>query len=296
MLHNEFAIDPAQIQSLNDIRLLEARFGFDKGALISGFPKAWFKEVADRITRLVSGQQADNVTDELQLLKSNAVVNFNRVYNPPNWLSAVNNSNQIKPFHRIVEHTLAQPPEQIANINALKNADFSVTPQIIRSAQVLSRAAEGILFNAEKVSIIDPFICITGRGYKTTLLEMMRLCQKQNVSFHVFCEDEGKADWERTRKPALENFKRELPDNIDLNWYSLSDGDNGYLHQRSIFTAKGGIIYDRGFSQPGDIDQRNTLMDINLMPLATLEQKSGEFNEIIQSPNFTLVHPVWGSK
>ena len=83
MLHNEFAIDPSQIQSLNDIRLLEARFGFDKGSLISGFPKAWFKEVAERITRLVSTQQADNVTDELQLLKSNSLVNFNRVYNPP---------------------------------------------------------------------------------------------------------------------------------------------------------------------------------------------------------------------
>lgn len=294
MIHLEFAIDPEQIKDFRDLQLLESRFGFDKGALLSCFPKEWYRTVAEKLNRTTTDNQIDRVTDRLSSLKSRSLFSSGREYQGGTWLGAANQSHAERPFHRIVEDTLNQPPELVSKFDLLEEDDFSVPAQILRTADALANASKALLIGAEKVTIIDPFFCLTKSGYRKTLLAMMALCIKKSVTFHIFSEEDGKPAWV-VRNAQLDSFKNEMPGNIKLIFYCISDNDNGYIHPRAIFTGKGGIIYDRGFSEPGDRDQRGTPTDINLMSNAMHQQKSSDYNEVSQSAFFALVRPVWKS-
>ncbi|CAM3474429.1 hypothetical protein [Parendozoicomonas haliclonae] len=296
MLHREFAINPDQIQDISDLRLLEARFGFDKGALISTFPKKWFGEVAERISRQASSNQADYISEDLKILKNNALASFSRNFDDSEWFQSAAHSHEEKPFHRIVDNTQPEPPTVIHSIHNLRETDFSITPQIERTAEALAHAAEALLANAEKVTLFDPYFCITKTGYRKTLLAMMALCRKTRVRFHVYAEEDGKPDWDSVIVPALQTLLENIPDNIELNFYHVSDDGSGYVHARGLFTGKGGIIYDRGFEEPNDHDQRQTPTDVQLMNRSTLEQKARDYNETQLSPRLNLKNRWSGVK
>ena len=68
MLHLEFAVAPTEVNSLADLALLDARLGFDRGAVLSGFPKAWFREVSDQLRRTHQGDTLDRATERLSLI------------------------------------------------------------------------------------------------------------------------------------------------------------------------------------------------------------------------------------
>ncbi|GLR74376.1 hypothetical protein GCM10007855_12500 [Aliivibrio sifiae] len=92
--------------------------------------------------------------------------------------------------------------------------------------------------------------------------------------------------------PLIERIK---PENIKLYWYCADDERSGFLHSRGLFTAKGGLIYDRGFAEPGDRDQRQELTDITPMPTDLLHAKANSYNTSLQYDDFKLVRGVWSS-
>lgn len=296
MLHKEFAIDPDQIQDLKDIRLLEGRFGYDKGALISAYPPGWLKQVADRICSNLSNRQPDTVTDELRELKENSVAQFGRRFraNKP-WVDSASTSHQQKPFHRLVESSLGTPPTLVTSIYDLKNSDFEISHQTFRTAKALADASDLLLMNAEKVTLVDPYFCLTKPSFQNTLIELMGRCEKPKVSFHVFTEEDGKVSWEDDRQPALQEFvQKYIPKNCSLSWYSISDDGTGYMHARGLFTVKGGIKYDRGFETPRDEDAKRASADVGVMSSPEWQQKIADYNEIQLPDRFKLIHK-WSS-
>ena len=122
----------------------------------------------------------------------------------------------------------------------------------------------------------------------------MKVCKKDEVEFHVFSEEDGKPAWQRTEQ-ALEEFKATLPENIKLFWYCADDSGSGFLHARGLFTAKGGLVYDRGFEEPNDVAQRTELTDITPMPSNLLQAKATSYNTSLQYEDFVLVRDVWSS-
>jgi hypothetical protein len=293
MLHLEFAIEPSQIKSIADLQLIESRFGYDKGALITSLPNAWCKEVMDRLGHLDT--QINAITDFISSLKSKSLFRSQRAQAGADWLAIATSTHQAKPFHRVIEKSLNSPPELLGDINLLRDCDFSLNTQVACDAPTLALASEALLLNAEKVTIVDPYLCMSKPGAKKTLLEMMRICQKSHVDFHVFSEDNRIANWSTVVVPKLEAFKRQLPNNIKLHCYAMDDDNTNFLHQRSVFTGKGGLIYDRGFTESPDHDQRRILMPIQFMGQVALEQNSLEYNEASQSENYIICKPVWHS-
>ncbi len=295
MLHKEFAINPDQIQSLPDLRLLEARFGYDKGALISAFPKKWFREVAGRLSTRISARGADNISDRLKAFKAQSIANFSREFKAESWEESVKISHDDKPFHRIVEPSQKEPPVVIASIHDLEQADFTIPSQIEqRTATLLADAGAALLVPAEKVTVFDPYIDITKPGCQKTLSEMMGLCKKQSVRFHVFSGSGNSPEWSYVLN-ALQNFSEKIPSNIELHWHHVHDKGSGYFHSRGFFTSKGGITYDKGFIEPPDRDQRETPMDVHIMTQSTLEQKSRNFNDA-QLADRLVLENNWNSK
>ncbi len=292
MLHNEFAIAPEQIQDIRDLRFLEARFGFNKGALISAFPKRWFAQVAERLKLSLGDAQVDRISDDLKQFKEQCVLGFSRDFNSgKQWIDSVLESNQTKPFHRIIEQSLNQPPEFISNIHALRDHDFFNPNQVSRTSQALADAAELLLINAEKVTLFDPYFCLTDKPYQKTFLEIIQKCQKPKVTFNIFCKEENKPDWQTSRKPDIEEFAaNNLANGQKLRWFSISDNGSGAIHPRGLFTGKGGINYDRGFAEPNAHEQRNELTDVSIMNAVELQQKSSDYNDTQISDKFTIVN------
>ncbi|SHO57661.1 hypothetical protein [Vibrio quintilis] len=61
----------------------------------------------------------------------------------------------------------------------------------------------------------------TKQGYQNTLLALMALCQKAEVEFHIFSEEDKKRAW-ADREQALQAVKAKLPEHIKLFWYCNS--------------------------------------------------------------------------
>ncbi|PSV47848.1 hypothetical protein [Photobacterium sp. GB-36] len=294
MLHLEFAVAPTEIKSLTDLALLDARLGFDRGAVLSSFPKAWFRDVSDQLRRTHNGTSLDRATERLNSFKNNKTVSFTRAYQKGSWINAAIVSHGNVPFHRLVEQSFTQLPTFVSSITELEDPDFNYNSQFPRDALSLAKAATALLLGAEKVTIYDPYICATKAGYLKTLIELMKLCNKGEVEFHVFSEEDGKPAWDRTEQ-ALVEFKETMPENIKLYWYCADDDSSGFLHSRGLFTAKGGLIYDRGFIEPTDRYQRQELTDIIPMSITLLQAKAKSYNTSLQYEDFKLVRGVWSS-
>jgi len=295
MLYKEFAIEPNQIRDIGDLRLLEARFGYDKGALISSFPSKWFKAVLASLRAMNDDHRVDSLTDILRDIREKALHRYSRDYDSDNWLTAAKSSHEVKPFHRILESTLSEPPVFIGSLDNLENNDFDLITHCTRTASDMPAVVETLLSGAEKVTLVDPYACVTKSGYKKTLLALMRKCQKPDVTFVVFSKEAGKSDW-ASRKIALNTFAQQLPANITIHWCSLDDGGTGFLHNRFIFTAKGGINFDRGFDEPSDRDQKQSRNDLNPLSINHLNEYTQTYNTAQLTAPLTLAQPIWRSK
>ena len=294
MLHLEFAIAPTEIKTINDLQLLDARLGFDKGAVLSVFPKGWFREVNEYLSSAYHGVNLDRALTLVLSLKNKKTASFLRHYEGTSWNEAAVESHGSDSFHRLVEESFDDRPIFLPSTDELGDEDFDFNSRYPRDAISLSKAATALLIGAEKVTIYDPFICITKPGYRKTLLALMNLCKKQDVEFHIFSEEDGKPDWSDTEQ-ALRDFKLSFPNNIKLYWYCVTDHGSGFLHSRGLFTAKGGLVYDRGFEEPNAREQRAELTDVTPMPISMLSGKSETYNTSLSYDDFELVRDVWTS-
>lgn len=75
-----FAVAPTEVTSLADLAFLDARLGFDRGAVLSGFPKAWFRDVSNQLRRAYQGNTLDRATERLRAFKENKTVAFNPAF------------------------------------------------------------------------------------------------------------------------------------------------------------------------------------------------------------------------
>ena len=293
MLHLEFAIAPSQISSIADLVILESRLGYEKGAVLSRFPKSWFREVLQKLNMELDGSKLDRATEKLRALQSSKLVALGRPFEGNAWIEAAINNHATKPFHLLVEESFNEQPIFISSLVDLGDQDFSFRTSYRREAQSLAVAASALLFGTEKVTIYDPFICATISGYRKVLLELMKICNKPVVEFHIFSEEDKKPAWELTEQ-ALQSFVRDMPTNIKLFWYCANDHGTGFLHPRGLFTAKGGLVYDRGFVEPNSREQRAEFTDITPMASETLQSKAKSYNAS-QHEDFELVRAVWCS-
>jgi hypothetical protein len=293
MLHLEIAVAPEQVRNLADLNLLEARIGFDKGAVLSRFPSTWYAQVAQHLVR--QDGNVDRVTEKLKCIKDSRLVGFGRAFDGENWSAAAQLSHQQNPFHRVIDGVSIQPPHFINDLQLTGDVDFQYQTQYPKDAKSLAMAAQALLIDAEKITVFDNFICPTRPGCINTLNEMFQLCTKAEVEVHVFSEEAANTPSMQGRIKALEALKGQLPQNIKLYWYWLDDNGSGHLHQRGLFTGKGGLIYDRGFEEPTDHLQRKVLTDISPMSQRTLEAKARDFNPAQLGPGLTMSFAPWCS-
>ena len=277
MLFREFAIEPSQIKNLSELRFIESRFGYENGCLISAFPSDWLRHA---ITAIQTEQttQIDKFTELLRQITQKSLHRYGRQFANKGWIESALESNAEKPFHRIIEPSEPRVTTHLRSLFDLEDTDFQLIPECNRTARQMSEVSWELVTGAEKISIVDAYATPTNKGYIKTINAIAACTKKDHVELVIYSEEDQCHDAFEIRRKTLESLKVQLPKNIKLTWCFLSDNGTGYMHPRALFTAKGGINFDRGFQEPSDVDQKNAPNLLSVLTKVQLEKFTFDYN------------------
>ena len=295
-MHFEYAVEPRAIgSSWATFRYLIEQFGFDKGKLISQFPKHWFRDVYEATSGFLPVQKL-RVTEALNQAKKNKVVRCNRPYdgNSGNWLHNALSEHRRSPFRAIVA---AENPsgdaavllaDDIDELHPLMNVPHDGA--VPRDPGSLSAALKEMLRFGSRILFIDPFYDPFNARYKDTLRECLNIVRTLNPDAH--CEIHYRFHRDKPANDDLERaatqlFRGVVPDGIKVTIFCWREKVGGAdFHARYLLTDKWGIGIDAGFSAEGG----HQTTDMHLMTFELSQEKLKAFSR--DATDYELVDPV----
>ena len=275
-MHHEYAVQPAAIgSSWGTFRYVFEKFGFQKGRLISRFPRTWSRLVIEAAEEAGVGDLAHaRIVEKLRQARQTAFIRTGRDYDPDlgNWVENALASHATMPFRGIIAHD-GRPEDTVislADLDAEHNLMEAPTSQDIpRTAVDLARACHLLLFAAREIDLVDPFfdIGIGGEDYCGPLEQMMsglHTAGKENVCvrIHYRAHRNRPSQTEIVQDPGRW-INVTLPEDYELHLYAWAQRPDGEdLHDRFILCDCGGIMVGAGFAASGAQENATfTLLD-----------------------------------
>jgi hypothetical protein len=222
-MHFEYAVEPRAIgSSWTTFRYLIEQFGFDKGRLISQFPKHWFRDVYVATTGFLPVQKL-RVAEALNQAKKNKVVRCNRPYdaNAGNWLHNALSEHRRSPFRAIVA---AENPsgdeavlvaDEIDEQQPLMNVPHD---SAVRRASLSAAMREMLRFGA-RILFVDAFYDPFNSRYRDTFRECFNIVRTLNpdavceIHYRFHKDKPANDDLERA---ATQLFRGVVPDGMKV--------------------------------------------------------------------------------
>lgn len=258
----EYAVEPQAIgSSWERFRYLIEKFGFDRGRLISQFPKAWLKEVYTASAKMKPIERA-RLEVALNQAKQHKVIRSGRPYDPAvgDWLQNAVAQHAVSPFHAIIAD---QNPASIAGVLAVDEADelnplmvSAHTWDVERVGLSLAAAMRPLLASAKTVLFVDRFFDISKAQYQQTLkacLDVIHASGAGGVRCEIhFCDHDKRPPPEFVEREAHKWIRGVLPAGMSLVLFSWKERASGAdFHARYLLTDVGGINVEAGFSAEG---------------------------------------------
>ena len=296
MLH-EYAVEPHAIGSdWHTFRYLIEKFGFDRGRLISRFPKRWFREVYSASSGFTD-MQRKYMEEMLAQAKKYKVVHSGRPYDPGlgGWLDNALAQQGVDPFHAIIAEV--KPVGQGVVLEAAKIDEREPllaaphTWEVARVGAVLANAIGPMLKSARTVLLVDPYFDIREPRYQETLQACLEIVQSSNAG-GARCEIHYR---DHDTRPPPEMVEREarrwlagiIPDGMSITLFAWTEKARGEdFHARYLLTDVGGISVEAGFSAEGDHQK----VLLGLLALDLVQAKTASFER--GSTVYDLVGPV----
>jgi len=276
-MHYEYAVEPQAIgSSWENFRYLIEKFGFDKGRLISQFPKSWFREVYEAADTL-SPMQRKRVEEALNHAKKNKVVRSGRSYDPTigSWLENALAEHKRQPFHAIIASDAPKGEASALSMDTLdESAPLMKVPHeedIVRDIGSIATALRGLLHFGSRLVFVDAYFDPFNTRQKKLFRELFRIVGELNP--RAICE----IHYRNNTKNGLSNdiLKREaavlskdiIPPGMRITFFCWCEKDAGEdFHARYLLTEKGGIRVDAGFEPIGSHETSDfSLMDYELV-------------------------------
>ena len=271
----EYAVDPQAIGSnWQTFRYLIEKFGFDRGRLISQFPKHWLREVYTASVGFTELQRK-RVEVLLTHAKKYKVVRFARDYDPQlgGWLDNALAQHATIPFHAIISetkparHDAVLLADEVDDLHPLMDAPHT---WLVPRVGEIARAMAPMLIAARTLLFVDRYFDISSRRYQDTLKECLDVVQLGGSGL-LQCEIHY---YEDDRKPTVayieQNARRWLrgviPRGMTVALYRWQEKENGEdFHARDLLTEFGGINVESGFSAEGEQQSvRLTLLSFDI--------------------------------
>ena len=258
----EYAVEPAAIASdWQTCRYLAEKFGFDRGRLLSLFPRKWLQLAIEASSHLPDIEKAEVIEEAHAKLKRDSSIRSGRSYDPTigNWLRNALAQQAVDPFHAIVASSNPTSAPSVLVVGELDETHPLLQVQqdaaITREAPSLVAAMNLLLQSAEKVLFVDAYYDPFNIRYQDTLRACLRAIHEGNPG--ATCEIHH-LDGERC--PSVDAIEREarvkfigiIPDGMTVSivrWRERRGGED--FHARFVLTDKGGIGIDAGLSAEG---------------------------------------------
>lgn len=292
----EYAIDPQALgSSWQNFRYIIEKFGFDKGRLISQFPKQWFREVY-AATDGMPPMQKKRIEEALNQAKKNKVARFNRPYDSSMacWLDAALREHDREPFHAIIANENPGGDSEVCFAEDLdENDELMAVPHdcaVKRDIESITAALRSFLRLGSRIVFVDPFFDPYCDRQRLLFLECFTIVKDLNPK--AACEihyrfHRNKPSNEELERDATRLFKEIIPDGICLTVYCWKERVGGEdFHARYLLTERGGLRVDAGFDPVGD--HQNT--DIALMDYELCQRRLASFER--HAVDYDLVEPV----
>jgi hypothetical protein len=295
----EYAVEPKMMGSSWDIfRYLIEKFGFDRGRLISRFPKRWEREVIEAAQQAgMSDVRFKSLVSRLQHAKSTALIPSGRNYDPAagGWLENALLQQVTKPFHAIIaseyrgDHTCVLVGADVDETNALMIAPNSW--EVARVGADLATAMAPFLKSSKDVLFVDRFFNVEDVRYKETLRASLAIIAESGID-DVRCEIHY---GEHDRRPPLELVERNagrwlagvIPAGMSIKLFGWKEKAGGAdFHARFLLTDRGGMNVEAGFSADGSHQK----VLLALLGGAICQQKMAAFAR--HSTEYELIEPV----
>lgn len=292
----EYAVEPQAIgSSWATFRYVIEKFGFDKGRLISEFPKKWFREVYDATAGLPPIQKK-RIEEALNLARKSKVVRSRRPYDRDagDWLHNALTEQQRNPFRAIIA---GQKPdgsdvvllaEDLDELHPLMSVPHDCA--IVRDAPSLAAAMKEMLRFSSHILFVDPFFDPFNQRYKNTLRECLIIISGENPD--AVCEIHYRYHDNKTTNEDLEReagnlFPGIIPAGVKVSIFCWRQKNGGAdFHARYLLTERGGIAVEAGFSAEGD----HQTTDMHLMSFELSQERIGAFER--NATEYELVEPV----
>lgn len=292
-MHYEYAVEPAAIaEDWKTCRYLAELFGFDRGRLLSQFPKIWLSMAIDAAAHLPPVEK-QRVIEKLRRLREHASVRRGRAFDPTGgtWVDNALTQHANMPFRAIVAatdvagHAEVVMPDDVSETHPL----FTVmrNAKIPREAAAITTALAPLLACARRVLLVDKYYDPFRAKYQQTLRELLAVAHAGGpaIEFEVhYCEHVHCPDAVAIEREAATKFVGVIPAGMTIKivrWREKPGGVN--FHARYLLTDRGGIGVDAGFSSEG----RHQSTDIQLLEtqfardsIASLDFSASTFDHV----------------
>lgn len=296
MLH-EYAVEPKAIGSnWQAFRYLIEKFGFDRGRLISQFPKAWLREVYEASIAF-KPLERKRLEESLARAKKSALMRSGRPYDPAlgGWLQNAIPQHRAAPFHAIIATDNAGGDASILvadDIDELTPLMVSThTWEVQRTGPDLAKAVAPLLKSARDLVFVDRFFDVSRERYKKTLKACLGVVHSSGArgtrcEIH-FVDHDTRPAIEVVERDAPRWLKGVIPEGMSVALYAWKEKLGGEdFHARYLLTEVGGVSVDAGFSAEGEHQN----VQVALLASDFCEKKRQDFAR--DSKVYDLAQPV----
>ena len=295
----EYAVEPKAIgSSWESFRYLIEKFGFDRGRLISRFPKTWERQVIE--TAQQSGMKDvkfKSLVSRLQKAKVRALIRSGRECNPAagDWLDNALKQHALEPFHAVIASENRGDQDFILVTDDMdEDHPLMIAPlnrDVPRTGKALAEAMSLLLKSAKKVRFIDRYFNIKKARYKETLKALLFVIAENGVNdvcceIH-FCNHKRRTPTEHVEQNAGNWLAGVIPEGMSVRTFVWQEKKGGAdFHARYLLTDLGGMSVDAGFSAEG---AHQTVL-LSLLSHDLHEKKLSAFER--NSTEYQLIKPV----
>ena len=293
----EYAVEPQAIGSdWPTFRFLMSQFGFDRGRLISQFPKRWLRDVYTAAAD-VPDLHRKRMEEALKLAKRRKVVSFGRPYEPRlgGWFENALAQHAASPFRAIITETNPTGDDAVLHAADLdEHEPLMAAPHswmVRRVGTELANAMAPMLIAARRLLLVDRYFDVRDRRYLETLKACLDVaCSGEGrgprCEIH-FGDHESRPSMAEVERSAGQWLKGVVPVGTAVTlhaWREKTAGED--FHARDLLTDVGGINVEAGFSaEHGGENVRLTLLPSNVWESTLLAFER-------QSVVYDLVEPV----
>lgn len=301
MIYHEVAIDPASVEDLKDLGLIEKLFGFEHGRLIAMMPdpkkgkgRKWTECLIDHLKEKLPGDFAlKQVREKVELIQRCAVIHSRKgtvVHENGSWFTTVQAAHSEKEFQAILCGDSCDEP-----LPFCKFQDFHTLPESYpdclkypvhvtdspKDPRVFLKNLTPLIAAANRLVFIDPYFNPVPeenwkwRNFVRDLSEYLRQARRTyvEVAFHGKLPEDAH-DPEMYANQARREIEDWFPPETELSFCVWSGQIGGQrLHARYLLTNKGGAGLEYGLD--ASPDQRT---DVALLPIDKVRKTLAEYD------------------